>query len=69
MIVWIKAIERVHAAFEFMDKMQIPFFCFSNVDIAPRGKDIAETNERLDRIVEVIKEEMDRQELSVYGDY
>lgn len=55
-----KAIERVHAAFEFMDKMQIPFFCFHDVDIAPRGKDLAETNERLDRIVEVIKEEMDR---------
>ena len=55
-----KAIERVHAAFEFMEKMQIPFFCFHDVDIAPRGKDLAETNERLDRIVEVIKEEMDR---------
>lgn len=55
-----KAIERVHAAFEFMDKMQIPFFCFHDADIAPRGKDLAETNERLDRIVEVIKEEMDR---------
>ena len=23
-----KAKERVHAAFEFMEKMQIPFFCF-----------------------------------------
>lgn len=54
------AIERVHAAFEFMDKMQIPFFCFHDVDVAPRGKTLAETNANLDRIVEVIKEEMDR---------
>lgn len=55
-----KAIERVHAAFEFMEKMQIPFFCFHDADIAPRGKDLKETNERLDKIVVVIKEEMSR---------
>lgn len=54
------AIERVHAAFEFMEKMQIPFFCFHDADIAPRGKDLKETNERLDVIVGVIKEEMAR---------
>lgn len=51
---------RVHAAFEFMEKMQIPFFCFHDRDIAPEGKDLKETNERLDCIVEVIKEEMAR---------
>ena len=55
-----KAIERVHAAFEFMEKMQIPFFCFHDADIAPRGKDLKETNERLDKIVAVIKEDMKR---------
>lgn len=52
--------ERVHAAFEFMEKMQIPFFCFHDRDIAPEGKDLAETNARLDEIVAVIKEEMAR---------
>lgn len=55
-----KAKERVHAAFEFMDKMQIPFFCFHDRDIAPEGQDLKETNERLDEIVQVIKEEMKR---------
>lgn len=55
-----KAIERVHAAFEFMEKMKIPFFCFHDADIAPRGNNLKETNERLDKIVEVIKEEMAR---------
>jgi len=55
-----KAKERVRAAFEFMDKMQIPFFCFHDRDIAPEGKDLAETNKRLDEIVVVIKEEMKR---------
>lgn len=52
--------ERVHAAFEFMEKMQIPFFCFHDRDIAPEGKDLAETNANLDEIVVVIKEEMKR---------
>lgn len=52
--------ERVHASFEFMEKMQIPFFCFHDVDVAPRGKTLAETNANLDEIVKVIKEEMDR---------
>ena len=54
------AINRVHAAFEFMEKMQIPYFCFHDRDIAPEGKDLKETNERLDIIVGVIKEEMAR---------
>lgn len=52
--------ERVYAAFEFMEKMQIPFFCFHDRDIAPEGKDLEETNARLDEIVVIIKEEMKR---------
>lgn len=52
--------ERVYAAFEFMEKMQIGFFCFHDADIAPAGKGLRETNDNLDEIVKVIKEEMDR---------
>ena len=52
--------ERVHAAFEFMEKASIPFFCFHDRDIVPEGKDLEETNRRLDEIVAVIKEEMAR---------
>ncbi|MFU0828296.1 MAG: xylose isomerase [Lachnoclostridium sp.] len=52
--------ERVHVAFEFMEKMQIPYFCFHDRDIAPEGKDLEETNKRLDEIVPIIKEEMAR---------
>ena len=55
-----KAKRRVHAAFEFMEKLQIPFFCFHDRDIASEGKDLKETNERLDVIVPIIKEEMGR---------
>ena len=55
-----QAKERVYAGFELMEKLQIPFFCFHDVDIAPRGKTLAETNKNLDEIVAVIKEEMKR---------
>lgn len=55
-----KAKNRVRAAFEFMEKCQIPFFCFHDQDIAPRGANLEETNKRLDEIVAVIKEEMAR---------
>ncbi|CRZ34730.1 D-xylose isomerase [Herbinix hemicellulosilytica] len=56
-----KAKERVRAAFEFMEKMQIQYFCFHDADIAPIvPNDLAETNRRLDEIVAVIKEEMKR---------
>ena len=55
-----RAKEQVHAAFEFMEKMQIPFFCFHDRDLVPEGKDLAQTNEWLDQVVVVIKEEMQR---------
>lgn len=56
-----KAKERVHAAFELMEKLGIPFFCFHDADVAPRDQNnLEETNKRLDEIVEVIKEEMAR---------
>lgn len=51
---------RVYAAFEFMDKMQIPYFCFHDVDIAPRGETLDETNKNLDEIAAIIKSEMKR---------
>lgn len=56
-----KAKERVHAAFELMEKLGIPYFCFHDADIAPRDQNnLEETNRRLDEIVAVIKEEMAR---------
>jgi len=43
---------RMEAAFEFMQKMQIPFFCFHDRDIAPEGDTLEETNKNLDEIVD-----------------
>ncbi len=55
-----RAKERVHAAFEFMEKMQIGYFCFHDADLAPRRDNLLDTNRILDEVVAVIKKEMAR---------
>ncbi|MBR6549568.1 MAG: xylose isomerase [Clostridia bacterium] len=55
-----QAKERVHAAFEFMEKMGMEYFCFHDVDIAPRGATLEESNRNLDEIVDEIEAEMKR---------
>jgi len=42
---------RLEAAFEFNVKMQAPFWCFHDRDIAPEGESLRETNARLDVLV------------------
>jgi len=51
---------RVLVAFEFMQKLGAPFFCFHDRDIAPEGATLAESNKILDKVVKVIKKEMKR---------
>lgn len=54
------AINRVKVAFEFMEKLGAPLFCFHDRDIAPEGASLAETNKNLDQVVRAIKGEMQR---------
>ena len=42
------AINKAHAAFELMDKLDIDFYCFHDRDIAPEADNLKETNKRLD---------------------
>ncbi|MGZ9585231.1 xylose isomerase [Paenibacillus marinisediminis] len=49
---------RVEAAFEFMEKTGIPYFCFHDVDVAPQGSSLRETNQNLDVIVAMMKDYM-----------
>ncbi len=50
---------RLHAAFEFMVKMGIPFYCFHDRDLAPEGDSIQESEKNLKKLVEqaAIKQE------------
>lgn len=47
---------KMEAAFEFFQKLDVPFFCFHDRDIAPEAGTLRETNERLDVIVAQAKE-------------
>ncbi|QNK56255.1 xylose isomerase [Paenibacillus sp. PAMC21692] len=49
---------RVEANFEFMEKLNIPYYCFHDIDIAPEGATLQETNKNLDVIVALLKEAM-----------
>jgi xylose isomerase len=45
------AVKRVDVAFEFMQKLGVPFYCFHDRDVAPEGKSLGETNKNLDTVV------------------
>ncbi|URT68814.1 xylose isomerase [Cytobacillus firmus] len=49
---------RVEASFEFYEKLNVPFFCFHDADIAPEGDSLRETFKNLDEITAMIKEYM-----------
>jgi xylose isomerase len=54
------ASKRVRVAFEFLEKLGAPYYCFHDRDVAPEGKSLRETNANLDRVVAVLKEEQQR---------
>ena len=54
-----RAKDRVDAAFEFMDKLGVPYFCFHDRDVAPGGDTVEESDRNLDVIVDRIESRMD----------
>ena len=51
---------RVRVAFEFMEKLGAPYYAFHDRDVAPEGATLAESNQNLDAICTVLKEEQER---------
>jgi len=49
------ALKRVPVLFEFCEKLGAPFYAFHDRDVAPEGRDLAETNKHLDRVVKELK--------------
>lgn len=47
--------KRMDAAFEFFQKIQAPFWCYHDRDIAPEGKTLRESNKNLDVLVKHAK--------------
>jgi xylose isomerase len=44
------ALKRVDVAFEFMQKLGAPYYCFHDRDVSPEGRNLAETNRNLDAV-------------------
>ena len=58
--VMIAAGAKLDAAFEFLAKLGVPFFCFHDRDVAPEGADWGETQSILDRVADEIAGRMER---------
>ena len=52
----VNAKEKMDAAFEFITKMGLPFYCFHDTDVVNEGDSIAETDKRLQIMVDYAKE-------------
>ncbi|MBW2288827.1 MAG: xylose isomerase [Deltaproteobacteria bacterium] len=53
-----QAERKTDVAFEFFEKLGVPFFCFHDRDVAPEGRAFRESCDRLDRMVDRIGERM-----------
>jgi xylose isomerase len=52
--------KRVRGAFEFMEKLGAPYYCWHDRDVAPEGRNLRETNRNFDAVVQVLKSEQAR---------
>src|SRR3954465_3538447 len=51
---------KARVAFEFFEKLGVPFYAFHDRDIAPEGRTIKESHANLDEVVKVLKDEQAR---------
>ena len=51
---------KMSVAFEFFDKLGVPYFCFHDRDVAPEGDTLAQTNANLEHLVEQMQGHMER---------
>jgi xylose isomerase len=50
--------QKMDAAFEFVTKLGVPFFCFHDVDIAPESQSFAESSKNLAEMIDYAEEKM-----------
>ncbi|MCB0686922.1 MAG: xylose isomerase [Saprospiraceae bacterium] len=54
-----RAYHKMDAAFEFITKMGIPYYCFHDYDLVEEGNSILESEKRLDKIVSYAQEKQE----------
>lgn len=52
--------KRARVAFEFIEKLGAPFYCWHDRDVAPEGRNLRETNKNFDAVARVLKAEQKR---------
>ena len=52
--------QRVRVAFEFIQKLGAPYYCWHDRDVAPEGKTLSESNRNFDAVAKVLKAEQQR---------
>jgi len=52
--------KRARVAFEFIEKLGAPYYCWHDRDVAPEGRNLAETNKNFDAVAKVLKAEQQR---------
>src|SRR3990167_4597292 len=60
-----RAVDRLHAAFEFIEKLNLKFFTFHDRDVAPEGSNLPEFNSNLQYIAEKMQQEMERTDIKL----
>jgi xylose isomerase len=50
--------QKMDAAFEFVSKLGVPFFCFHDIDVAPEGATFAESAKNLEVMVDYAQQKM-----------
>src|SRR6478609_313866 len=51
---------RARVAFEFIEKLDAPYYCWHDRDVAPEGKTLAESNKNFDAVAKVLQSEQKR---------
>lgn len=54
------ALRRVEVAFEFMEKLGVPYYAFHDRDVAPEGATLSESHANLDRLAAALQEQQER---------
>lgn len=51
---------KAKVAFEFFEKLGVPYFCFHDTDIAPEGETLQQSHDNVSQIVDIFGQEMER---------
>jgi len=51
---------KLTTAFDFFEKLNVPYFCFHDRDVAPEGETLVQSNSNLECIVEQMQKHMER---------